>query len=138
MVLQPQYCRNNIGLGRTFLCLKPSVSFYTCTLHYFQNVVGLSEFIICALDTTPCIFSKTVFDFFFGVFRLSLHTSVHFVQPMYNSICQFRPTYLCCTTKTFWDSLLRSRAFIKLETLVCKYSVYFRDPRRNAPRIFCC
>lgn len=30
---------------------------------------------------------KTVFDFFFGVFRLSLHTSVHFVQPMYNSIC---------------------------------------------------
>lgn len=106
--------------------MKPSVSFYTCTLHYFQNVVGLSEFIICALDTTPCIFSKTVFDFFFGVFRLSLHTSVHFVQPMYNSICQFRPTYLCCTTKTFWDSLLRSRAFIKLETLVCKYSVYFR------------
>ena len=27
---------------------------------------------------------------------------------------------------------MRSRAFIKLETLVCKYSVYFRDPRRNA------
>ena len=21
---------------------------------------------------------------------------------------------------------------------MCKYSVYFRDPRRNAPRIFCC
>ena len=53
--------------------MKPSVSFYTCTPHYFQNVVGLSEFIICALDTTPCIFSKTVFDFFFGVFYLLLY-----------------------------------------------------------------
>ena len=109
--------------------MKPSVSFYTCTLHYFQNVVGLSEFIICALDTTPCIFSKLYLIFSLAFSACPYTRPYTLYSPCIILYVNFDLLIFAVPRKPFWDSLLRSRAFIKLETLVCKYSVYFRDPR---------